>query len=218
MKKMIVLVTLIIFISACVVKEKNIGEIKEKQFVLEKVDHQKDYVYLSEYKDMFYNNEEYILNNLIINIKSEDVDNINLELKSFVIKSFKDMKIDNGNLKNGNIINYDYYVNNDVISVIQRYFPYIDGVIGEEDCNVYVVSLDTGKSLSNEEILEKYKYDEEELLELIENKSNSDDIAFTIMNIKNNGYKLYINADNKLCIIFNEVDDNQSIRKELVLN
>ena len=74
------------------------------------------------------------------------------------------------------------------------------------------------RQLSNEEILEKYKYDEEELLELIENKSNSDDIAFTIMNIKNNGYKLYINADNKLCIIFNEVDDNQSIRKELVLN
>lgn len=112
MKKMIVLVTLIIFISACGVKEKNIDEIKEKQFVLEKVDHQKDYVYLSEYKDMFYNNEEYILNNLIINIKSEDVDNINLELKSFVIKSFKDMKIDNGNLKNGNIINYDHYLHN----------------------------------------------------------------------------------------------------------
>lgn len=206
-------------ISACGLKDnKNVDDNQDNDFILEKVDNEKDYVYLTKYKSITYDNEEYELNNLIINIKSEDVDNINLELKSFVIKSFKDMEISDGVLKNGNIINYDYYMSDKFISVIQRYYPYIDSIVGEEEDNVYVISLDTGKTINNEDIIQYYQYDEDYLMEMIEEKTDSDDIAFTMMNIKNNGYKLYINDKDKLCVIFNEIDDNQSIRKELVLN
>lgn len=219
MKKILLIIICLLMITGCNKNKINEDEINnEKPFILEKVKNDKDYVYLSDYRNLIYEDKEYKLQNLIINIKSDDVDNINLELKSFVTRSFKDMDIDGNKVRKGNIISYDYHVTEKYISIIQRYYPYINGVIGEEMDNVYILSLETGKVLNNEDILKIYEYTQEELYELIKEKTDSEDKAYTIMNIKNNGYKLYIDKNNKLNIIYYEIDDNDSIRKELVLN
>ncbi len=219
MKKILIIFICLLILVGCAKnnEKKEINNI-EKEFILEKKDIEKDYVYLNNYKTISYDDIIYEIKNLVINIKSEDAENVNLELRSFVNKSYKEMEFKDEKLIKGNIINYDYYVNDKYISIIQRYYPYINGLKGEEQDNVYVISLETGKVINNKEILKKYDYSEEELYEMLENKVNSEDILFTILNIKNNGYKLFIDDNDKLNIIYEEIDNDDSIKKELVLN
>ena len=40
---------------------------------------------------------------------------------------------------------------------------------------------------------------------------------YTMMNIKEEGYSLYVNSDNKLVVSYYEVNDENSVRNELVL-
>lgn len=218
MKRILIIFLCLFLLSGC--KDKVLDEeVNEpvENYILEKVDNEKDIVYRSNYKKLVYEEKEYNLDNVILNIKSEDADNINLEIRSFVNRSYKDMELNDNILIRGNIIDYDYYITDKYVSIIQRYYPYINGTIGEEEDNVYVISLETGKLLDNKKILEIYNYNEEQLFTILENKIDSEDILYTIMNIKNNGYKLYIKED-KLNVIYYEKSDDDSIRKELVLN
>lgn len=197
-----------------------LSESKEdtEKFVLKKNDETKDFVYFKDYKQIqSYDNNIYNLKIPVINIKSDDVDNVNLELKSFVTNSYKDFLIVDEMFTQGNIIDYEYYVTDDYVSIIQKYYLYIDGMIGEEQDNVYVISLKNGKVLNNQDLLDNFGFDEDKLFELLEEKIVSEDVAFSLMNIKEEGYKLFVNKNNNLCIIYYELFDD-SIRKELVLS
>lgn len=219
MKKVVLLIIFVFLMIGCTHSENtNKTLVKEDTFVLKKVDETKDYVYLSDYKSVLIDNVRTNYQIPVINIVSDEVDNVNLELKSFVVKSYKDSKIVNGVLNSGKIINYTNYVNDKYITIIQTYYNYLNGVVGEKSDNVYVVSLDTGKVLNNEEILKRFNLDKDNFYKELENKLNSDDVSFTLMNIKNNGYKLFINNEEKLGIIYYEVTDYDTERKELVLN
>lgn len=219
MKKIIIVLLCFILLVGCNNKKDTLEEENNNdKFILEKVDKEKDFVYLSDYKKITYDDKEYNLQYLTININSGDAENINLELKSFIVRAYKDMEFNNNILKKGNIISYDCYVTDDYISVVQRFYPYINGISGEEEDNVYVISLKNGKIMNNTELLKTFDLSEEEIFEFIDENSELDDAEFTKMNIKNNGYKLYVNNSNKLNIIYYEIDDNESIRKELVLN
>lgn len=218
MKKIIILLITLLTLIGCSDKT----EIKEEknndtEFILEKIDSDKDFVYLSDYKTISYDNNDYKLQYLTINIKSNDIENINLELKSFVVRAFKDMEFKDNKLIRGKVISYDWNITDNYVSVIQRYYPYINGIIGEEEDNVYVISLKNGNIMNNKDLLNNFDLAEEEIYDFIDKHSDLDDVEFTKMNIKNNGYKLYV-KDNKLNIIYYEIDDTESIRKELVLN
>lgn len=218
MKKLIILLLALLTLVGCSDKKETTEEKNnDTEFILEKNDNDKDFVYLSDYKTISYDNNDYKLQNLTINIKSDDVENINLELKSFVVRAFKDMEFKDNKLIKGKVISYDWNITDNYVSVIQRYYPYINGIIGEEEDNVYVISLDSGNIMNNNELLKDFDLTEEEIYDFIDKHSDLDDVEFTKMNIKNNGYKLYV-KDNKLNIIYYEIDDTESIRKELVLN
>ena len=218
MKKLIILLLALLTLVGCSDKKETKEEKNnDTEFILEKNDNDKDFVYLSDYKTISYDNNDYKLQNLTINIKSDDVENINLELKSFVVRAFKDMEFKDNKLIKGKVISYDWNITDNYVSVIQRYYPYINGIIGEEEDNVYVISLDSGNIMNNKELLKDFDLTEEEIYDFIDKHSDLDDVEFTKMNIKNNGYKLYV-KDNKLNIIYYEIDDTESIRKELVLN
>ena len=218
--KIIIFFCFLFVISGCN-KEEDIEKkkVSEDVFILEKQDASQDYVYLEEYRNLYYENGEvYKLQNLVVNMKSDAVDNVNLELLSFVKKSFHDMRVENGKLKVGQVIFYDYYITDKYISVLQKYYSYVNGSKGEEYDNVYVISLENGENLSKDALLQAYGYDEENLYSLLESKIQSDDVLYTLVNIKNNGYHLYVNKDGKLCIIYYEMDDVEEIRKELILD
>lgn len=219
MKKVVLLFLCLFLVIGCKDEKKTIeNKVEEKKFVLEKVDSNKDYVYFNNHKEVELSSGKYVFKYPIINIKSEEIDNLNLELKNFVIRSYKDSEIYENYLNSGNIVNYDYYVTDEYISIVQSSYYYIDGMIGEHSDKVYVVSLKNGKIISNDKILDNHGINEETLYELLESKIVSDDIAYTLKSIKDNGYSLYINDSDKLCIIFYEITDEEEIRKELVLN
>lgn len=220
MKKVFLLFTCLLLVTGCKDKEK-ISEESESHtaFVLEKVDDSKDYVYFQEYKKLVLGVDDYSLGYMVINIQSDDVENVNLELRSFVTKSYRDMSIyDDSVISQGNIINYDSFVSSHYISILQKSYPYIDGIVGEEIVHVYVVSLETGKVLNSSSLLEAFQITEEQLFQKIEEHVDSEDVSYTLMNIKEEGYSLYVNNDGKLVVSYYEVDNENSIRKELVLN
>lgn len=219
MKKFLLIVICLLLIVGCK-EEKKVVDKKsiEEDFVVEKVDSTKGYVFFSRYKEVEISSGKYIFQYPVINIKSEEIENLNLELKNFIVRSYKDAGIYDGYLNSGNISNYNYYITDEYISIVQSSYYYIDGMIGEYSDKVYVVSLDNGKIISNDTILDDNGIDEEMLYEMLEKKLDTDDIAYSLLNIKENGYSLYINNEDKLCIIFYEVTDEEEIRKELVLN
>ncbi len=218
MKKIIILFISLVLLTGCGKKEEK-KEPEKEEFILEKIDKDKEIVYLEDIDKVKYeNNKEYEIKNIIINIKGENIDSINLELKNFVLNSYNNMKIDNDVMKYGNIIDYQYYVTDKIVTVIQNYSFYINDKIEESDSNIYVISLETGKLMNNKEILEKYDYDENKMYEYLENNIDSEDISFTMMQIKNDGYKLYIDDKDKLIVRYMETLNDGSIEKELILN
>ncbi len=219
MKKVFLIIVCLFMIVGCKDTKKDLetNEDKETKFELKKLDESKDYVYLIDNRTFKLDNKDYLIQTLNINLNSDDVSNINLEIKTFVNNSIKNAVLDNNNLKQGNVISYKYYVTKDYISVIQNYYFYVNGIKGEDKSNVYVISLIDGKRLSNNKLLEIYSLDEDKLYEMLESIIDSEDVLYTISNIKNHGYDLYVNNDNKLCMIYDEVTDEYSEKKELIL-
>ncbi len=219
MKKLIILFICLILLVGCSIQKKSVDKSEQnKEFVLEKINKSEDIVYFKEYMEVFLGDDIHQYKYPVINIKSEEVDNINLELKNYVTRCYKNAGIFEGVLNSGEIVEYKNYTTDKYISIIQSSYYYIDGMVGERSDKVYVISLESGKLVSKNKILDQFGISEEQLLKQIENNIDSDDIQYTMMNIKENGYYLYINDKDELCVIFYEVTDEEEIRKELVLN
>ncbi len=220
MKKLLLVSVCLILLVGCNKKENKVDTIddKEYKFVLKKKDDSKEYIIFNEVRKLNVDDEEYILKNLEVNVISDDIDNINLEIKTFVNNSNKNYVLSNNKLISGNVIDYDYYMNEKYLSIIQKYYLYVDGIKGEENDNVYNINLDTGQIISNNDLLKEFGLDEEKLYDRLEKSIISEDVLYTLLNIRNSGYKLFVNNDNQLGIIYYEVNDEESIRKELILN
>lgn len=218
MKRFIILLISLMLLTGC-------GEKKEVNddnansndtFVLEKREEDKDYVYFEEFKTVTIgNNEKYDIKNIVLNIKSDDADNINLELKNFVVNSYNSMDIKNGYLNHGNVIDYEYYITEHFISIVQNYYFYMNGVDKEISSNVYVINKDTGKKMDNVAILDYFQYSDDKLFSYLEKNIESNDVMYSIMQIKMDGYQLFINNDNQMVIIYREVLDDGIVKHEL---
>lgn len=219
MKKLIILIICLFLVTGCFNNKKNEDtEHSEEKFILEKIDNDRDYVYLEEYKKLKYNDgKEYILNNLVLNIKGNVVDNINLEIKNYVMNSYHNMSLKDDVINYGNIIDFDYYVTEKYISIVQNVKFYINNMMSDKDTNVYVISLLDGKLMNNDKILDEYDLDEDKILEYLEEHIDNEDKDYVLMQIKNDGYKLFINDEGKVVISYNDILDDISIRKELVI-
>ena len=180
---------------------------------MEKIDSSKEYVYYSNYWEVVFKEENYLYKYPVVNIKGNDIENLNLELKNFVINSFKESEVYENKLSSGDIIDYKDYVTDAYISIVMNYYTYIDGIVGDLSSNTYVVSLSSGKILSNEKLLELYDFTEESFYKELEKNIDSEDVAYSIKNIKENGYNLYVNDKGKLCVIYYELTDFDEIKK-----
>lgn len=218
MKKFIILFCLLLLVTGCNKKVENKEEDNSNQVEVispEKIDKSKDYVYFNDYKEYYLSDGSiYKLQIPIINYSGESASNVNLEIKTFINNSIKNNIVNNNVLSTGNVIKYSYYESDKYFTLIVNYTYMVDSVFGESKDFVYVFNLDSGKLLNNDEILELSGNDNLDVL--LRNKIISEDIEFTIMTIKNNGYSLYFNDKGELCIIYYEIDNLDNIRKELV--
>jgi len=215
------LLLIIILVTGCK-KNEEIEDNQNSSFELVKINDDEDYLYFEDvgiYK--FSDGTECSLKLPIFNVDSDDVSNVNIEIRSYIRNIITNFKYDGDLVVNGNKVEFEYYISDEVISLNIFNTSYVGGskvIYGDEDNQTYVVSLKTGKYLGNEDLLELYEYDEEKMFNQVEELVESDDLLYSMMSIKNYGYDLYVNNDNKLCVLFYENTDEERIRKELVLD
>ena len=221
MKKIAILILFFLLLCSC--EKKDVKEINHEDEVIEnkvikKINDDKDYAYLIDYKNFVLDNgNEYGLKLLEINLNSDDAKNINLEIKSFVNNSYKKFQYVNDMISSGNIIDYVYFINNEIISVIIKNNYYVNKMYVVDKDTVYNIDIKTGENIENIDLLKKYELTEDSLYEYVRGHAVSDDIEFTIMNIKQEGYNIYVNDSSNLVMIYYEVFNDEIIRKELIV-
>ena len=220
MKKLLVLLISIILLTGCNKNEKSVDDISinEQTTELKKIDENQDKVFFNTYRKLKLNGELYELKIPTINFNSQDISSINLEMKSFVGDCYKNLSLNDTEIVAGNIVDYETFEYDKYVTVKQNYYFYYEGNKMSHDANIYAIDYSIGKFLSNEDILLIYDISQDDLFELLEKKINSNDTELTMLSIKNDGYKLFINNDGKLVIFYIETNDDDQVKKELILN
>lgn len=220
-QRLFLLIVIVLMLCSCTNKNEEKENLQNSEVEIKevkKIDDLKEYVYFTDYKNLILDNgNEYILKNAYVNLDSEEVKTINLELKNFVLKSYKNLGIENKKVIYGNVISYDYYITEEYISLLQHSSYYINGSLGVANTNIYVIDIKNGKIVDNNELMNKFDLTEEKIYEKVRKNLDSDDVEYSIMNMKNN-YSLYINNDNKLVLSFIEINNEEEIKRELILN
>lgn len=198
-------------------------EIPSKPVVekVEKVDNNKDYVEIIKYRGYILDDEQpFDANYLSINLKSDNIDALNMTLKNNVIVNSKNYVLVGDRevrLTKGNLINYEYFISGKYLSIIETTYQYSAGLYRELKDVTYVVNLDYGKLYDNESLLLEFQMTPADVVDKIRN-SGIVDADYISMYVRNNGFQLYINKDGKLVVNYLYESDNGEIKNELVLN
>lgn len=220
MKKFIILLITITLLTGCGKndnKTKGIANNSEEQKI-SKLDDNKDKVYYAVYRNIMIDNETYELLIPTINLNSQDVNNVNLELKTFVGATYTNFSLDGNKLISGNVISYDEYSYENYVTIKQNYSFYYDNSYMSNYSNIYTIDYEKGKLMTNDNLLKMYDLSEEALFDYLSENIDSLETEYILMNIKNDGYRLYINNEGKLVINYLEKDNDNEIEKELIYN
>ena len=217
MKKVLFLLIIILFIGGC--GNKDLSEKKEEEVItVNKLDNSKDYIYFDTYKKYDMGDLDiYKLDIPVINIDNSYISSINLEIKSFILNSVSVFILDNNTFIGGKYITYEYYISNKYASLLIKHNNYSNGVMDSDNYIIYNIDLSKGNSVNNKELLKSFLIDENELPLILRNKLESEDVEYSILCMKNE-YYLYVDNDNKLHLLFFEIDDENKIKKDLIIN
>ena len=190
---------------------------KEGNKVVSKIDKNKDYVYYEDYKELNIGDKEYKLDIPVINLDSSNIEVVNIDIKSFIIGSYNEYEIDENNFISGKYIESNSYISDKYISLLIKYNRYNNGTYDEDNYIIYNIDINSGSTLDNSKILKEFDISEEELVNIVRTKLKSEDIEFSIMNMKKD-YKLYIDKEGKLHLLFFEENDDEQIKRDLIVN
>ena len=214
MKKIVILVILLLCLVGC--NDKKISREPEDKVVYKK-DNSLEYLVDKSYKEYILSNGDlYFSQYPEINLDSEEMNNLNLTLKNNILLNVKGFVIEDNKVIKGNIVKYRSYVSNKYISIIEDNVSYFNGTYGNKVTKVYNVDIKTGVIIDNYKLLKLYDEDEEDIYEEIR-ESNIVDSDYVAMYVRNNGYNLYVDDKGNLVLLFEYVNDDETIEKELIL-
>ena len=215
MKKLFVLIVLLLCLVGC--DDKKIEE-EPENVVVTKKDENKDYLMPQTYKSyMLSDGRSYNASWVDINLNSEEMSNLSLTLKNNILLNTKGFEMVDGNVIKGTIVEYKYYEGVNYLSIVEESVSFFNNTYGSTTYNVYNIDISKGIIVDNDTLLSLFNKTEEDIFNSLRN-SDIADSDYVIMYIKNNGYNLYVNSDNKLVLSFVYVNDEEEIKKELVLN
>ena len=218
MKKLFLLLSCVFLLCGCGSKIEEEVQNNVDSFVLSKVDESKDYVYSIKLGSYLLPDQSTTdLEKIVINLNSEDASNVNMELNSFVKKADKSHN-EESMLLDGYVYHYDYSVNESYLSLVIDYQVITRGVLGECNSLVYVLSMKDGTIVHNEDLLKSYHLSTDDLYLKVKDSKELEDGLYSLRSMKDNGYYLYIDSNNHLTVLFYEETDDESIKRELVLN
>ena len=126
-------------------------------------------------------------------------------------------EIDENNFISGKYIESNSYISDKYISLLIKYNRYNNGTYDEDNYIIYNIDINSGSTLDNSKILKEFDISEEELVNIVRTKLKSEDIEFSIMNMKKD-YKLYVDKEGKLHLLFFEENDDEQIKRDLIVN
>lgn len=216
-KKMFFFLVFCLFIlSGCSKKENNQHNV-ENSTKIEKKNQNKDYIYFDEVKTLLLNNgDKYVIQYPIVNFTTEESNSVNLELKSVVNKNYRALKIENDKVKSGNILMFESFESDKYVSLVQTKKYYLNDSYLNDSVETYVFSKENGVLLPKEKLLESFNYDENSFFEKISTNLDSDDVSYSLMMIKQSDYRLYV-KNNKLILVYYDTDNENEIKKEMII-
>ena len=214
---MLIIIILSIVLLGCSNNSEEKSNTKEENKIVSKIDKNKDYVYYEDYKELNIGDKEYKLDIPVINLDSSNIEVVNIDIKSFIIGSYNEYEIDENNFISGKYIESNSYISDKYISLLIKYNRYNNGTYDEDNYIIYNIDINSGSTLDNSKILKEFDISEEELVNIVRTKLKSEDIEFSIMNMKKD-YKLYIDKDSKLHLLFFEENDDEKIKRDLIVN
>lgn len=215
MKKLFVLIVLLLCLVGC--DDKKI-ESEPENVVVTKINEDMGYFIPQTYKSyVLSDGSSYNASWLEINLNSEEMSNLSLTLKNNILLNTKGFEIIDSRVVKGTIVDYKYYEGTNYISVVEESTSYFNDSFGSSSYKVFNIDVKKGIIIDDSALLSSFSMTEDDLFNYLKS-SGITDADYVSMYIKNNGYNVYVNDDNKLVLLFVYVSDEEEIKKELVLN
>ena len=213
MKKVCIFVILLILLSGCALS-KNKESIEDNS--VGKIDVNKEYVNETLYKSYkLSNGKVYEAKCIDININSDGVKVFNERLNNNIVNN-NSLELKKNKIVKGNIITYENYVSKEFVTIIENVDSYFEGSIVSSISNYYIFDIMYGKIYNNNNLLEYFHLEEEDLFNKL-SKSDIDDIDYITMYVKNNGYYLYVDENGKLIMEYVFVGDKGEEKNKLII-
>ncbi len=217
-KKLFIIIFLLLVIVGCKKEVTKESKPVEETIVVKKVNELEDYLYFDSYKTFNMNGlDVYKLDIPVINVDNSNISTINTEIKSFILSSVNDYVMNNDIFIKGRYITYDYYITKEYVSLVIKFTNYYNGSFDNENVLVYNIDLKNGINIDNKSLLKSFLIDENELPMIIRTKLDSEDVEYSVTSMKNE-YYLYLDNDSKLHLLFFERDDEEQIKRDLIIN
>ena len=214
MKKVCIFVILLMMLSGCTLSKNKENNIEDNS--VGKIDVNKEYVNETLFKSYkLSNGEDYDAKYIDININSDGVKQFNERLKNNIVNN-STLEIKKNKIIKGNIITYEKYVSKEFVTIIENVNSYFEGNIVSSISNYYIFDIMYGKIYNNDGLLEYFHLEEEELFNKL-SKSDVEDIDYITMYVKNNGYYLYVDENEKLIMEYVFVGDNGEEKNKLII-
>ena len=104
-----------------------------------------------------------------------------------------------------------------IILLIQDYSYFIESIPRDINSRIYVVNKETGRLISNADLLKEKEMTEEDLFSFILNLADLEDSLFVLSILKQDGYQLYFNQKMDLILRYYERDNDDVIKRELLV-
>lgn len=214
MKKVCIFVILLMLLSGCTLSKNKENNIEDNS--VGKIDVNKDYVNETLFKSYkLSNGEDYDAKYIDININSDGVKQFNERLKNNIVNN-STLEIKKNKIVKGNIITYEKYVSKEFVTIIENVNSYFEGNIVSSISNYYIFDIMYGKIYNNDGLLEYFHLEEEDLFNKL-SKSDVEDSDYITMYVKNNGYYLYVDENEKLIMEYVFVGDNGEEKNKLII-
>ena len=217
-KKLFIIIVLLLVLFGC--KKEIIDNTNKEEEIIDvnKIKELEDYIYFDNYKSFNMGGlDVYKLDIPVINIDNSNISSVNTEIKSFILSSVNDYIIKNDEFIKGRYITYDYYITKEYVSLVIKFSNYYNGSFEGENVLVYNIDLKNGINIDNKSLLKSFLIDENELPMIIRNKLDSEDVEYSVTSMRNE-YYLYVDNDSKLHLLFFERNDDEQIKRDLIVN
>lgn len=213
-RKYILLFLMLFLLCAC--DDVNHNGVSDEVKAISKLDIEKDTIYFIDGNSYQFSDGSSFLQKIpIINFDTEDVNSVNLELKSRILVNNRKAMLIDGYVNKVLFDEFEVVENDRSISLIVKEYCYMNGDKSITDLMVYVFNKKNMKLYSNDSLLQNYNLSFDDLYDRLSFLLEDD--LYYLMMIKNSDFKLYIDENENLVLLsIINGDDDSELKKVII--